>query len=356
MQQPHSPKLTGDELPEQVVNLSDLDCGLSGSIVIHSTRLGPAAGGCRLWNYSDMTSVHEDAMRLAKGMAYKNAMADLPFGGGKAVINVPEPGFDRAQLFRAFGRAVQSLKGDYVTAEDVGTSVTDMMCVSEQTRFVAGLEHSSGEVGGDPSPLTARGVFESMRVAVEHHLERELSQVTVAVQGVGNVGFHLCSLLHDAGAKLVVAEHRSDRAAAVATKFGAELANCNSVLAAKADVFAPCALGGVLTESSVAKLQARVVCGAANNQLAQPEVADQLADQGVLYAPDYVVNAGGIINVAGEYLGWSPEEVEQRVSGIAPRLLQLVSEADRKGQTVQAASDERARSLMRGPTHFAKVA
>ncbi|PHR20238.1 MAG: amino acid dehydrogenase [Sphingopyxis sp.] len=334
------------DLPKKIVNLNDIDSGLSGTIVIHSTRQGPATGGCRFWNYPDTQSLHQDAMRLAKGMSFKNAMAGLPLGGGKAVINIPQVNFDRAKIFRALGRAIQALNGEYVTAEDVGTDIADMTNVAQYTRFVAGLRASSGRPGGDPSPFTARGVFECMRVAVEGRLDRPLSDVTVAVQGAGNVGFQLCAMLHEEGAKLIVAEHNSAKAAAVAARFGAEVASCNSIIEAKADVFAPCALGGVLSSRSVAKLQAKVVCGAANNQLAVPEVAEQLADHGVLYAPDYVVNAGGIINVAGEYLGWTIRNVEDRVNAIAPRLKNLFAVADQNGSTVQAAADNRAQALM----------
>ena len=201
------------ELPERIVNLDDFDSGLSGSIVIHSTRRGPAAGGCRLWSYSDKESMQKDAMRLAKGMSFKNAMAGLPLGGGKAVINVPRQGFNRAELFQAFGRAIQALNGKYVTAEDVGTNVADMSNIAQYTRFVAGLKAKSGRPGGDPSPYTARGVFDCMKVAVERHLDRPFSEVTVAVQGVGNVGFHLCAMLHEAGATAGILGHSERREA-----------------------------------------------------------------------------------------------------------------------------------------------
>lgn len=327
------------QVPEQVVKFEDLDSGLEGVIVVHSTALGPAAGGCRFLRYPDHTSAHRDALRLAAGMSYKNALAGLPLGGGKAVIRAPEAAFDREALFAAYGRAVERLKGEYLTAEDVGTTVGDMSIVRRHTCYVAGLAAQSGRPGGDPSPHTARGVFEAMKVAVAHHLSRSLSEVTVAVQGIGNVGFNLCAMLHEAGAKLVVCEPRSDVAARAAASFGAEVASCSSIYSAKADVFAPCALGASLNHETVPKLQAKVVCGAANNQLAHPSVGELLADRDVLYAPDYLVNAGGIINVAAEYLGWSNDDVEDRVSAIAPRLQALLNLAQQKGMRTECVAD-----------------
>lgn len=205
--------MSNPQVPERVVRFEDLSSGLEGVVVIHSTALGPAAGGCRFWSYPDRASAHGDALRLAAGMSYKNALAGLPLGGGKAVIKAPDGAFDREKLFAAFGRAVERLGGEYVTAEDVGTTVKDMTVVRRHTRHVAGLVAQSDRPGGDPSPHTARGVFEAMRVAVEHRLERPLSNVTVAVQGLGNVGFHLCEMLHEAGTRLVVCEPRSDVAA-----------------------------------------------------------------------------------------------------------------------------------------------
>lgn len=333
-------------LPERVVKLDDPDCGLEGVIVVHSTVLGPAAGGCRLWRYPDRVDAHRDALRLAAGMSAKNALAGLPLGGGKAVIRLPEGAFDRKVLFAAFGRAVEQLGGGYVTAEDVGTSIDDMATVRSRTRHVAGLAAQPGSPGGDPSPHTARGVFEAMKVAVAHRLDRPLSDVTVAVQGLGHVGFKLCRLLHDAGARLVVSEPRPDVAARAAVMFGAEVARCSAIHDARADVFAPCALGASLDETSVPRLRARVVCGAANNQLAASAVGAMLADRGVLYAPDYLVNAGGIINVAGEYLGWSQEEVDRRVSEIAPRLGLLLDRAREEGACTEQVAHRMARDVI----------
>lgn len=328
--------------PERLVRIEDLESGLEGVIVVHSTALGPAAGGCRLWTYPDHASACRDAVRLAAGMSYKNALAGLPLGGGKAVIRAPAAPFERAALFAAFGRAVERLGGEYVTAEDVGTSVSDMASVRQNTRHVAGLAAQSGRPGGDPSPYTARGVFGAMQVAVEHRLNAKLSDVTVAVQGLGNVGFNLCAMLYAAGARLIVCEPRADVATRAKALFGAEIAGCSTIYDARADVFAPCALGASLDYDTVPRLRAKVICGAANNQLADPGVGELLAERDVLYAPDYLVNAGGIINVAGEYLGWSSDEVDSRVSAIAPRLQDLLVRAQQSGERPECVADQMA--------------
>ncbi|WP_294236604.1 Glu/Leu/Phe/Val dehydrogenase dimerization domain-containing protein [uncultured Sphingomonas sp.] len=327
--------------PEEVVTFYDRASGASGVIVLHSTALGPAAGGCRVWRYPGQQAATLDALRLAEGMAMKNALADLPFGGGKAVIALPDGPFDREALFRAFGREVAALKGRYVTAEDVGTSVADMESVAKETRHVAGLPPRGGQPGGDPSPWTALGVVQAMRVAVRQRLGAELSDVTVAVQGLGHVGYALCELLHQAGAKLIVAEPRSEVAARAADRFGAMVMSSRALLTARADVLAPCALGGVLDADTVAQLKASVVCGAANNQLASEDMAARLAERDVLYAPDFLVNAGGIINVAGEYLGWSAAEVRRRVMAVGQRMGEVMALAEQNGIT----PEEGARAL-----------
>ncbi|MEO0688673.1 MAG: Glu/Leu/Phe/Val dehydrogenase dimerization domain-containing protein [Pseudomonadota bacterium] len=342
--------------PARLVKLEDIDARLEGVIAIHSATLGPAAGGCRLWGYPDLQSATDDAVRLAAGMTYKNALAGLPFGGGKAVIRLPDEPFDREALFAAYGRAVESLGGEYVTAEDVGTSVNDMAAVQRETSFVAGLAAQSGRPGGDPSPHTARGVFEAMAVAVEHRLEKELSEVTVAVQGLGHVGFDLCERLHRAGAKLVVCEPRADVAAKAAARFGADVRSVRSIYDAKVDVFAPCALGGSLNSSTVKKLQAKVVCGAANNQLAEPSTGQALAERGVLYAPDYLVNAGGIVNVAGEYLGWSSQDVEARVDAIAHRFKALLAKVGETGERPECVADQMALDVLSAAANRDKAA
>lgn len=332
--------------PADVHLVRDAASGLDAVIVLHSTTLGPAAGGCRLWAYADREAMITDACRLAEGMSYKNALADLPLGGGKSVIRRPDGDFDRRALFQAFGHAVEALKGSYVTAEDVGTAVEDMAIVRGETRHVAGLPRNSDRPGGDPSPWTARGVFLAMQFAAERGLQRPLSECTVAVQGVGNVGGALAQMLHAAGAKLIIADVNAKAAARVAIATGATVASVDGILSARADIFAPCALGGVLNHATVGKLKARLVCGAANNQLSEPEDGARLAARGILYAPDYVVNAGGIINVAAEYLGWTGDAVATRVDATPARLAGVLDHAAAAGITPQAAADMLARQII----------
>lgn len=339
------------EIPEKVVPIEDRAIGLEAVIVIHSTALGPAAGGCRLWHYPDLASAHLDALRLASGMSYKNALAALPLGGGKAVVRAPDGSYDRQRLFAAIGRAVDDLGGRFVTAEDVGTTVADMTTIQRHTQYVAGLAARSDRPGGDPSPHTARGVFEAMAVAVEYRLGRSLADTTVAVQGLGHVGFALCEMLHATGARLMVSEPRTDVAAKAAHSFGATVVDGPSIYDAQADVFAPCALGASLDESTVARLRAKIVCGAANNQLANASVGEMLARREVLYAPDYLVNAGGIINVAGEYLGWSKAEVDTRVGAIAPRLKSLLCQAQQNGARPEYEADRMASAIIDAATN-----
>ena len=332
--------------PEHVVRLDDPAIGLDGVIVLHSTKLGLAAGGCRFWHYRSAENALSDAMRLAEGMSYKNALAGLPLGGGKAVLRHPQGHFDRPALFRAFGRAVAKLEGRYLTAEDVGTSVEDMTYVAECSRHVAGLPSNPGIPGGDPSPWTALGVLRAMETSVQRRMGTTLAGLTVAVQGVGHVGFALCELLHEAGVKLIIADPRSEVSAKAAVRFGATVLSSKALIEANADVFAPCALGGVLTADVVGRLRAKIVCGAANNQLADPEQGEQLADRGILYAPDYVVNAGGIINVAAEYLGWAADLARDRVEGIGTRLGEVLDVAERDQIASNAAADLLARSII----------
>ena len=336
--------------PESVHVVRDAASGLDGVIVLHSTRRGPAAGGCRLWGYASGAEMAKDAARLAEGMAYKNALAGLPLGGGKAVLNLPAEPFDRRRLFNAFGREVARLEGAYVTAEDVGTTIADMQAVSETCRHVAGLAAVAGRPGGDPSPWTALGVFLAMREAARRKFGADLKGMTVAVQGLGSVGSQLCSLLHEDGARLVVAEPRSSVAAAVACRTGATVVGLDGILEAKCEIFAPCALGAVIDERAAARLRARIVCGAANNVLATVEDGDRLADRGVLYAPDYVVNAGGIVNVAAEYLGWSVEDAEARVRQTDRRLAEVLDFAEQQGLAPHRAADTLARQRI-GAAH-----
>ncbi|MCO5792500.1 MAG: Glu/Leu/Phe/Val dehydrogenase [Blastomonas sp.] len=334
--------------PQAVHRILDEASGLDGVIVLHSTRLGPAAGGCRLWHYKDVASAAHDAMRLAEGMAYKNALAGLPLGGGKAVLRLPVGRFDRQRLFAAFGREVENLGGAYVTAEDVGTSVADMHTVSEHSSHVAGLAPKGDRPGGDPSPWTALGVLLSMREAARRRYGTSLSGLTIAVQGLGNVGSHLCALLHKDGARLVVADTRADFAAHIAARYGATVVSPETIVTAPCDIFAPCALGGVIDDQLVRFIRTHIVCGAANNVLATEEDGDRLAERGVLFAPDFVVNAGGIINVAAEYLDWSAKEAEERVRQTGARLAEVLDYAERRGLPPHRAANALARDRMAG--------
>jgi leucine dehydrogenase len=334
--------------PEAVHVMRDPDSGLQGVIVLHSTRLGPAAGGCRLWRYADAAAATTDALRLAEGMAYKNTMADLPLGGGKAVIRLPEGPFDRTALFRAFGREVERLGGRYITAEDVGTGVPDMQEVSRETPHVAGLPAASGEVGGDPSPWTALGVLRAMEEAVRRRHRSSLAGATVAVQGLGHVGSRLCEFLAGAGVRLVVTDVDPARATALAARLGAQLVGPDAILDAPCDVFAPCALGGVLDYHTVPRLKSGIVCGAANNVLANYAAGERLAERGVLYCPDYVVNSGGIINVCAEHHGWSMAEVERRVGETGERLRVVLDQAELHAIPTHRAADDLARARLAG--------
>jgi len=281
-------------------------------------------------------------------MSYKNAMAGLKFGGGKAVI-MKMPGFDGSDaLFERFGEFVDTLGGDYITAEDVGMSEEIMATIARKTRHVSGLPLQSGKAGGDPSPKTAYGLCCGIRSAVKIGLGREgLDGVRVAVQGVGNVGYHLCKLLHAAGATLLVSDLDETRVDRVCGEFGAERVSSAEILHADADVLAPCALGAVLHEESIPRIRARIIAGGANNQLRSPEDGQRLADAGILYTPDYVINAGGIINVACEYFGGVDDAgVTDLVAQIGPRLTAIFEEAARTGEPTNVIADRQARKII----------
>ena len=332
--------------PQHIIKLHDPASGLKATIAIHSTALGPAAGGCRFWSYASEADATQDALRLAEGMTYKNALAGLPFGGGKTVIVKPQGDFDRMALFEAFGRALNELHGAYITAEDVGTTIADMQAVNRHTPYVAGLPAKNGSAGGDPSPWTSLGTFLSIEHMVLRKLGRTLSDVTVAVQGIGSVGFGLCSLLHDAGAKLIVSDPNHDLTQRAHFMFGAQVVPTALISEAQADVLAPCALGGSLNEEMINKIKATIICGAANNQLATEVDGELLQERGILYGPDFVVNAGGIINVACEYLCETTAEVEARVRKIPSRLSEILDAADASGRPTSYVAEQLARQLI----------
>lgn len=332
--------------PPEIVRIVDKEAGLDGVIVIRPTALGPGAGGCRFWSYSSIEEATSDALRLSQGMSYKNALAGLPLSGAKAVLRRPDGDFDRTAVLHAFGRAVEDLGGRYVTAEDVGTTVDDMKNVASATRHVAGLPPAKGRAGGDPSPWTAKGVFESIKAAAGVALGSELIGMTIAVQGVGSVGADLCRRLADAGANLIIADPDPSRRDRLAHILGARVVSVEDILAVDADILAPCALGGSLDVRTVGALKVKLVCGAANNQLATPDVALILQQRGIAYVPDYVANAGGIISVSAEYLGEDLANVEQRVSAIAPRVVALLQRATVERRPPADVADDMAKSVI----------
>jgi len=325
---------------EDVVFVADEAAGLAAIVAIHSTALGPAAGGCRIWNYPSENDALTDVLRLSRGMTYKNAMAELPLGGGKAVIYKMGP--DRVRTMQAFGDAVERIGGRYITAEDVGASVTDMRTIAGRTSYVAGIPKEEGQAGGDPSPWTALGAFLSIKSLLGGNVHGR----TIAVQGVGAVGFHLCKLLNEDGAKLIIADVNKTNLARAET-LGAEMAPVDQIHAVKADLFSPCALGAGLNEQTIPELGAPIICGAANNQLATEADGQRLVARGITYAPDYVVNAGGIISVSAEYLGESEAAVDARVRAIAPRLMKVLETAKSESITPQAAADRVVRERIR---------
>ena len=343
---------------ESLHYVQDADSGLKAIIAIHSTALGPAAGGCRRWQYASDADALTDALRLSRGMTYKNAVAGLKFGGGKSVILASDAAPKSPQLFRAFGRAVESLHGKYVTAEDVGCSVEDMRYVNEETGYVSGLPKSGQNAGGDPSPLTALGVFYGIESAVKARLGMDsLRGVRVAVQGVGHVGLNLCRLLHAAGAILVVADVDRNNLQAARDELPVAVVAPAELLYADVDVLAPCALGNILTSHTIPQLRAKIVAGAANNQLATEADGALLTDRDILYAPDYVINAGGIINVAHEYYGNSSEElVRAEIARIPQRLDQIFAEAKTSKQPTNIIADNLARRIVANGANKSPVA
>ncbi len=303
------------------------DGSLAALVAIHSTTLGPAAGGCRRWHYADDESALADALRLSRGMTYKNAMAGLPFGGGKAILVASAPA-KTSEEFRAFGQLVDALNGRYVTAEDVGVTAEDMRYVRQATPYVSGLP-GSGDSGGDPSPWTALGVFVCIEQAVrERHGLNDLRGVRVGIQGLGNVGRRLAGLLHRAGAKLTVSDLDAERVAEAVLAFGADAVPVEAIHAMPLDVFAPCALGGVLNAAAIGEVRAGIIAGAANNQLAATGDAERLHSRNILFLPDYVINAGGIIAVAREYRReFRKDAVRREVHAIADRLAKILRQA-----------------------------
>jgi leucine dehydrogenase len=334
---------------EHVHMFRDRASGLTAVIAVHSTHLGPGAGGVRYWHYPQRAAAITDALRLSRGMSYKNAMAGLPMGGGKGVILADEGAAKTPELLAAFGRAVDSLGGAYVTAEDVGITDADMVEIAKQTKHVSGLPVASGaDAGGDPGPFTALGVYLGIKAAIREGLNTDSAKdVRIAIQGVGSVGGGVARRLAAEGAKLTLADVNLARAKALAEELGAELADSAAIMEVEADVLSPNALGAILTEQSIEKLRVPIVAGGANNQLATAQDGQRVHDRGIVYAPDYVINAGGIINVALEYLGQgSREEVESRIHQIPGRLAEIWAESKASGTPASVVADRMAQKLI----------
>jgi leucine dehydrogenase len=333
---------------EGVHLFTDPVSGLRAVIAVHSTILGPAAGGVRFWNYANSDDAITDALRLSRGMSYKNAMAGLPMGGGKGVVLADAARTKTPEMLKAFGRAVESLGGRYVTAEDVGMSDDDMVTIGTATRHVSGLPVEEGLAGGDPGPSTAMGVYLGVKAAAKRGLGTDSMQgVHVAIQGVGSVGGGLARLLAIDGARLTLADVNAGKAAVLAAELGADTVAADAILGVEADIVSPNALGAILTDESIAALQTSVVAGGANNQLATRAEGARLHARGILYAPDYVINAGGIINVGLEYLGQGDRaEVEARIERIPDRLIEIWDESDRSGKPASDVADMIAKRLI----------
>jgi leucine dehydrogenase len=313
---------------EEVVVASDPSCGYRGIIAVHSTALGPALGGTRFWQYDSDEAAVTDALRLSRGMTYKNAVAGLDLGGGKSVIIGDNKTKDREAIFRAHGRFVESLGGRYITAEDVGTGTSDMDYVHLETEHVAGLKDRSG----DPSPVTAHGVFRAIQASAKQRWgSDDLSGKVVTIQGVGNVGRYLAKELHEASAKLIVSDIDPEKTARVAKETGAQVVEGDAIYTAKADIFAPCALGGIINDDTLPKLKVEVISGGANNQLLEERHGYKLEEMGMQYAPDYVANAGGVINVFGEVAGWDSERSLRKADEIYDTILTVFEIAKAEG-------------------------
>jgi leucine dehydrogenase len=333
---------------ELVHFVTDRASGLNAVIAVHSTHLGPGAGGTRFWHYAEPGAAIADVLRLSRGMSYKNAMAGLPLGGGKAVILADDARTKTSEMLAAFGRAIEGLGGRYVTAEDVGMNVADMVAISKSTRFIAGLPVAEGAVGGDPGPHTSYGVFLGVKAAVRHKLGKEsLSGLHIAVQGAGSVASGLVRRAAAEGARLSIADIDPARAQALAGEVGGQVVGTDEVMTLQADVFSPNALGAILDEQSIAALNAPIVAGGANNQIATRDDGDRVQARGILYAPDYVINAGGIINVSTEYLKDGDQEtVRARIEAIPERLEAIWQQSAATGRNPARVAGDMARALI----------
>ena len=332
---------------EGVYAFSDPDTGLKCFIAVHNTRLGPASGGTRFWTYGNDGEALTDVLRLSRAMSYKNAMAEIPLGGGKGVIMRPEGKFDRTALFAAYGRAIEKVGGQYITAEDVGVSTDDMKTIKTQTDYVAGLDEGEA-ASGDPSPHTADGIFRGLEVAVNHKLGVEgVGGLIVAVQGLGSVGYDLARRLKKSGARLIVADINEAVTQRAADELGAEVVSVDIIHAQEADIFAPCALGGAINAQTIDDIQAYIIGGAANNQLRTPDMGAELLKRDILYCPDYVLNAGGIINVAAEVSGtYDCAWVDGKLDRLRDTLKEVFNRSDAAACPTNEVADNMARERL----------
>ena len=337
---------------EQLVICNDSSAGYRGIIAVHSTTLGPALGGTRFWQYASDEEAIVDALRLARGMTYKNAVAGLNLGGGKSVIIGNNKTADREMIFRAHGRFVESLGGRYITAEDVGTSTADMDFVHMETKNVSGLAGRSG----DPSPVTAHGVFRAIQAsAKERWGSDELSTRTVSLQGAGHVGYYLAKELHEAGASLVVTDIDAERVKQVVAEFGARSVAPEEIYGVQADIFAPCALGGIINDKTIPQLRCEIIAGAANNVLLEERHGVALEDKSILYAPDYVANAGGVINVYSELAGWSSARAFRKADEIYDTILKVFAIAKHDKVPTFVAADRLAEQRIKAVAGMVKT-
>lgn len=327
---------------EQLLFCQDQQSGLKAIIAIHDTTLGPALGGTRMWTYKSEEEAIEDALRLAKGMTYKNAAAGLNLGGGKTVI-IGDPRKDKnEEMFRAFGRYIQGLNGRYITAEDVGTTVADMDLIHEETDFVTGISPAFGS-SGNPSPVTAFGVYQGMKAAAKEAFGTDsLEGKVIAVQGVGNVAYNLCKYLHEEGATIIVTDIHKEPVQRAVNDFGAKAVDPDEIYSVECDIYAPCALGAVINDQTITQIKAKVIAGAANNQLKETKHGDLIHEMGILYAPDYVINAGGVINVADELYGYNSERALKKVEGVYQNIERVIEIAKRDNIPTYVAADRMA--------------
>ncbi|KOS62550.1 Glu/Leu/Phe/Val dehydrogenase [Lysinibacillus agricola] len=343
---------------EQLVFCQDEASGLKAIIAIHDTTLGPALGGARMWTYASEENAIEDALRLARGMTYKNAAAGLNLGGGKTVI-IGDPFKDKnEEMFRALGRFIQGLNGRYITAEDVGTTVTDMDLIHEETNYVTGISPAFGS-SGNPSPVTAYGVYLGMKAAAKEAFGSDsLEGRTISVQGLGNVAYKLCEYLHNEGAKLVVTDINQAAIDRVVNEFGATAVAPEEIYSQEVDIFSPCALGAIINDETIPQLKAKVIAGSANNQLQDSRHGDYLHELGIVYTPDYVINAGGVINVADELYGYNRERAMKRVEGIYDSIEKIFAISKRDGIPTYVAAnrlaEERIARVSKSRSQFLK--